>query len=130
MIYIIGTIFLVNVRGDCFVGHYVVMKEQVKYNNELYSRVMEESEIEALNEMNWTYISYNAFAAEIIAHAIMADNDILKELFGELYFYSAKSALKADLGVNDIADYSKGERFYAEEDALLVEQQRGIFGDY
>lgn len=57
LIYIMGTIILINVRGDCFVGHYVVMKEQVKYNNKIYSRVMEESEIEALNEMNWTYIN-------------------------------------------------------------------------
>ncbi len=45
-----------------------------------------------------------------------------------LLIYS--SAVRADLGANDIADHSKGESLYAESDSPLVEQQRGIFGDY
>lgn len=75
-------------------------------------------------------ISYNAFAAEIIAHAIGAYYRGGLVVFGWHSAFIYNSAKKADLGANDVADHSKGESFYAEENAMLVEQQRGIFGDY
>lgn len=73
-------------------------------------------------------INYNAFAAEIVAHA-WATKKAPEFIFIDEIFY--ESAKKADLGVAE-SDDSYGiifEYFFAHEDSIFVEQQRGIFGE-
>lgn len=75
-------------------------------------------------------ISYNAFSAEIIAHAMGAYFNGGKTVIGVFGIPIYNSAKKADLGASDFDDYSKGESIYAREDAPLVIIQRRLFGDY
>lgn len=70
-------------------------------------------------------ISYNAWAAEIVAHAF-ATKIILSN---NLLYNSAK---KADLGSSEGGTGKEKvvEQFFAYDDSIFVVQQRGIFGDF
>lgn len=71
-------------------------------------------------------ISYNAFAAEIIAHALGA---YIPATNIELYLIH-RSAKKADLSSSEESSVSKGESVYAYDDSYFVEDQGVRFGKY
>lgn len=61
IVYAIGTVIIMNVKGYCFVGYYTVQKSQISYKDALYDRVTEEKEIDMLNDLDWTYINTEDF---------------------------------------------------------------------
>ncbi len=82
-------------------------------------------------------ISYNAFAAEIIFHAVYAEvtnREDLDEVGGILFISLRKavyqSAQKADLSAEEDSWVSKGESFYAYEDSNYVNRQEALFGEF
>ncbi len=74
-------------------------------------------------------ISYNAWAAEIVAHAVATKRAPEMDGIDEVFYESAK---KADLGSSEGGDW-KGkivEKFFAFENSVYVVEQRRIFGDF